>query len=162
MTKGVDVSGAFEAVKKEVERATGLKVRLGKESEQRPDCILVKRKDTEGLIHEFCHWVVATPRERERYNLDLKNRWSILREYQACLIEEQIFRWCGFLPERFYNDPFKNARRARRKGVPLRWKGSKLQCKKLAGLVKACQSKKNLQVSRKPVIRKKVRPKGSR
>lgn len=79
---------------------------------QRDGEIVIPPFDFEGLLHELCHWLVATPHERnspnlmlvdgpryiivengeDRYSTRRDARRSIRREKQACLLQMLILQ----------------------------------------------------------------------
>ena len=97
-------------------RLTGKRVNLSDEGEwvQDLDEITTPFNDEEGLVHELCHWIIATDDERTRPNLALDPEAhqineelppaerlpfisAVTRERQTCELEKRVYALRGWL-----------------------------------------------------------------
>lgn len=89
---------------------------------QKKNTIIVPKGDFEGLLHEVCHYVVATDTEREAPNLQLTQgcsiwkdgemvspcasdlKRSVKREKQACFLEMELLDEAGVVLKAVMNE----------------------------------------------------------
>lgn len=101
--QALPTSAAFAALTDIVERLTKRRVearrlpRYLNEYAAFEGYISIPHNDVEGLLHELCHWVIATPRRRRLhdYGLNLNQRRAIQEEICCGWLEQDIYEQAG-------------------------------------------------------------------
>lgn len=90
---------AFEALALIVIKRTGRDLELlDDEWSAGEDWIGVPEDDVEGLLHEFCHWVMAGPKRRhtDNYGVTTNGNYREIREERMCgWVEDGLYRRAG-------------------------------------------------------------------